>query len=109
MLTEGWDAQNVTQILGLRAFLSQLLCEQVIGRGLRRTQYDDFSVAEYVDVYGIPFEVIPVKKKPVGPSPQPPHQTTLIQALQEREHLKIEFPRVEGFVYQVNSRIKADI
>ena len=108
MLTEGWDAQNVTQILGLRAFLSQLLCEQVIGRGLRRTQYDDFSVPEYVDVYGIPFEVIPVKKRPVGPSPQPP-QTTLIQALPEREHLKIEFPRVEGFVYQINSRIKADI
>jgi len=108
MLTEGWDAQNVTQILGLRAFLSQLLCEQVIGRGLRRTQYDDFTVPEYVDVYGIPFEVIPVKKKPVGPSPPPP-KTTLIQALPEREHLKIEFPRVEGFVYQIKSKIKAEI
>jgi len=98
----------VTQILGLRAFLSQLLCEQVIGRGLRRTQYDDFTVPEYVDVYGIPFEVIPVKKKPVGPSPPPP-KTTLIQALPEREHLKIEFPRVEGFVYQIKSKIKAEI
>lgn len=108
MLTEGWDAQNVTQILGLRAFLSQLLCEQVIGRGLRRTQYDDFTVSEYVDVYGIPFEVIPVKKKPVGPIPSP-SKTTLIQALPEREHLEIEFPRVEGFVYQIKSRIRADI
>jgi len=108
MLTEGWDAQNVTQILGLRAFLSQLLCEQVIGRGLRRTQYDDFTVPEYVDVYGIPFEVIPVKKKPVGPTPPPP-KTTLIQALPEREYLKIEFPRVEGFVYQIKSKIRADI
>jgi type III restriction enzyme len=108
MLTEGWDAQNVTQILGLRAFLSQLLCEQVIGRGLRRTQYDDFSVPEYVDVYGIPFEVIPVKKRPVGPSPPPP-KTTLIQALPEREHLRIEFPRVEGFVYQIKRKIRADV
>ncbi|MEA1946842.1 MAG: DEAD/DEAH box helicase family protein [Thermodesulfobacteriota bacterium] len=108
MLTEGWDAQNVTQILGLRAFLSQLLCEQVIGRGLRRTQYDDFAVPEYVDVYGIPFEVIPVKKKPVGPAP-PPTKTTLIQSLSEREHLKIEFPRVEGFVYQIKSKIRADV
>lgn len=109
MLTEGWDAQNVTQILGIRAFLSQLLCEQVVGRGLRRTQYDDFEVPEYVDIYGIPFEVIPVKKKPVGPSPQPPKSTTLIKTLPERDHLKIEFPRVEGFIYQVKSKIKADI
>ncbi len=108
MLTEGWDAQNVTHILGLRAFQSQLLCEQVVGRGLRRTQYDDFSVPEYVDVYGIPFEVIPVKKKPVGPTPPPP-PTTLVKALKQREELKIEFPRVEGFVYKVKSRITADI
>jgi type III restriction enzyme len=63
MLNEGWDAQNVTQILGLRAFTSQLLCEQVVGRGLRRLNYDDFTEPEYVDVYGVPFEVIPVKKK----------------------------------------------
>lgn len=109
MLTEGWDAQNVTQILGIRAFLSQLLCEQVVGRGLRRTQYDDFTVPEYVDIYGIPFEVIPVKKKPVGPSVAPPKPTTLIKALPERESLKIEFPRVEGFIYRVKSKIKADI
>ncbi len=62
MLNEGWDAQNVTQILGLRAFTSDLLCEQVVGRDLRRTSYDDFSIPEYVDVYGVPFEVIPVAK-----------------------------------------------
>ena len=108
MLTEGWDAQNVTQILGLRAFESQLLCEQVVGRGLRRTQYNDFTVPEYVDVYGIPFEVIPVKKKSVGPGTQP-KPTTLIKTLPDRENLKIEFPRVEGFVYQVKSRITAEI
>ncbi len=107
MLTEGWDARNVTQILGVRAFLSQLLCEQVVGRGLRRTQYDDMSVAEYVDVYGIPFEIIPVKKKPV--KPQEPPETVMVKALEEREELTIRFPRVEGFIYQVKKRIQADI
>ncbi len=107
MLTEGWDARNVTQILGLRAFLSQLLCEQVVGRGLRRIQYDDMTVPEYVDVYGIPFEVIPVRKKPVK---QPETvETKLVQALPDREALMIEFPRVEGFVYQVKHKITADL
>jgi type III restriction enzyme len=112
MLTEGWDAHNVTHILGLRAFQSQLLCEQVVGRGLRRTNYDEVGVpesVEYVDVYGIPFEVIPVKKvsstRP-GPEPKP---STLVQALKERSHLKIEFPRVEGFIFDVRQRIKANI
>jgi type III restriction enzyme len=112
MLTEGWDAHNVTHILGLRAFQSQLLCEQVVGRGLRRTNYDevgDPESVEYVDVYGIPFEVIPVKKvsstRP-GPEPKP---STLVQALKERSHLKIEFPRVEGFIFDVRQRIKANI
>lgn len=97
MLTEGWDANNVTQIFGLRAFTSQLLCEQVVGRGLRRMNYtlDESGMLpeEYVDVYGIPFEVIPGKKKGKGPTPPPP-PSTLVHALKEREHLKIEFPRV---------------
>jgi type III restriction enzyme len=109
MLTEGWDAQNVTQILGLRAFTSQLLCEQVVGRGLRRMNYDDFEAEEYVDVYGIPFEVIPVKKKPQGLR-TPSKESTLVQSLKEREaEFKIEFPRVEGYVFQARNRIKADI
>ncbi|MCL4476933.1 MAG: DEAD/DEAH box helicase family protein [Nitrospirae bacterium] len=112
MLTEGWDANNVTQIFGLRAFTSQLLCEQVVGRGLRRMNYtlDETGMLpeEYVDVYGIPFEVIPVKKKGKGPTPPPP-PSTLVQALKDRVHLKIEFPRVEGFVFDVKSRIKIDM
>lgn len=108
MLTEGWDAQNVTQILGLRAFTSQLLCEQVVGRGLRRMNYDDFSEPEYVDVYGIPFEVIPVKKKPVS-CPEGPRVSTLIRALPERKHLEITFPRVEGFVFDVRQRIRVNL
>ncbi|MEW6448130.1 MAG: BPTD_3080 family restriction endonuclease [Bacillota bacterium] len=108
MLTEGWDAQNVTQILGLRAFTSQLLCEQVVGRGLRRLNYDDFSAPEYVDVYGIPFEVIPVKKKPVS-RPEGPRVSTLIRALPERKDLEITFPRVEGFVFDVRQRIRVNL
>lgn len=112
MLTEGWDANNVTQIFGLRAFTSQLLCEQVVGRGLRRMNYtldeNGMLPEEYVDVYGIPFEVIPVKKKGKGPTPPPP-PSTLVQALKERSNLRIEFPRVEGYVFDVKSRIKVDM
>jgi len=108
MLTEGWDAQNVTQILGLRAFTSQLLCEQVVGRGLRRMNYDDFSEPEYVDVYGVPFEVIPVKKKPVG-RPDGGKVSTLVRALAERKHLEITFPRAEGYVFDVRQRIRVNL
>lgn len=108
MLNEGWDAQNVTQILGLRAFTSQLLCEQVVGRGLRRMNYDDFSEPEYVDVYGVPFEVIPVKKKPVGRT-EVQKVSTLVRALPERKHLEITFPRVEGYVFDVRQRIKINL
>lgn len=108
MLTEGWDAHNVTQILGLRAFTSQLLCEQVVGRGLRRMNYDDFTEPEYVDVYGIPFEVIPVKKKPVGRT-EVQKVSTLVQALSKRKHLEITFPRVEGYVFDVRQRIRVNL
>ncbi|MEN3010212.1 MAG: hypothetical protein ABDI20_04410, partial [Candidatus Bipolaricaulaceae bacterium] len=108
MLNEGWDAQNVTQILGLRAFTSQLLCEQVVGRGLRRLNYDDFSEPEYVDVYGVPFEVIPVKKKPLSRK-EVPKVSTLVRALPERKHLEITFPRVEGYVCDVRSRIRINL
>ncbi len=63
MLTEGWDANTVTHILGIRAFSTQLLCEQVVGRGLRRMSYavnaeGTFDV-EYAEVYGVPFSFIP--------------------------------------------------
>ncbi|MBI4491293.1 MAG: hypothetical protein HY690_00670, partial [Chloroflexi bacterium] len=117
MLTEGWDAQNVTHILGLRAFQSQLLCEQVVGRGLRRMNYhfelDEQGVpryVEYVDVYGIPFEVIPIKKRPTTGPPPPEPETTPVQALKEREaRYRIDFPRVEGYVYQVRDRIEAEV
>lgn len=74
MLSEGWDARNVTHILGLRAFSSQLLCEQVVGRGLRRTDYSDLSVPEYVDVYGVPFQLLPMAKA-TGQAPSAPRTT----------------------------------
>jgi type III restriction enzyme len=108
MLNEGWDAQNVTQILGLRAFTSQLLCEQVVGRGLRRLNYDDFSEPEYVDVYGVPFEVIPVKKKPLSRT-EVQKVSTLVRALPERKHLEITFPHVEGYIVDVRSRIRLNL
>lgn len=98
MLTEGWDANTVTHILGVRAFSTQLLCEQVIGRALRRQSYDlneeqRFNV-EYADVLGIPFDFT---AKPVIAKPQPPRETIHVHALRDREHLAIEFPRVAGY------------
>lgn len=108
MLSEGWDAQNVTQILGLRAFSSQLLCEQVVGRGLRRASYDDMTVPEYVDVYGIPFQAFPVKGErragPVNVRPQ-----TLVQPLRDRAALELRFPRVVGYISDARFRITADV
>lgn len=108
MLTEGWDAQNVKQILGIRAFKSQLLCEQVVGRGLRKVNYDDFTIPEYVDVYGIPFEVIPVAKSQKGERQQS-KLGTKVMALPERQHLEIRFPRVDGYVFDIKHKIICDV
>lgn len=99
MLTEGWDANTVTHVLGVRAFGTQLLCEQVIGRALRRQSYDlneeGFFGVEYADVLGIPFDFT---AKPVIAPPQPPRETIQVKAvLPEREGLEIEFPRVAGY------------
>ncbi len=99
MLTEGWDANTVTHVLGVRAFGTQLLCEQVIGRALRRQSYELneeglFNV-EYADVFGIPFDFT---AKPVIAPPQPPRETIHIKAVRpERDALEIRFPRVEGY------------
>lgn len=103
MLTEGWDANTVTHVLGIRAFGTQLLCEQVIGRALRRQSYDLnedgpdkglFNV-EYADVFGIPFDFT---AKPVVAPPQPPRETIQVKAVRpDRDALEIRFPRVEGY------------
>ncbi len=90
MLTEGWDANNVTHILGVRAFGSQLLCEQVVGRGLRRMDYvpdpkTGLLTEEYVDVYGIPFSVIPFKGRPVKAPPPDDRPKNHVRALPQRK------------------------
>jgi len=99
MLTEGWDANTVTHVLGVRAFGTQLLCEQVMGRALRRQSYELneeglFNV-EYADVLGIPFDFA---SKPTISPPQPPSDTVRVHAVKpERDALEITFPRVEGY------------
>lgn len=103
MLTEGWDANNVTHILGLRAFGTQLMCEQVAGRGLRRMDYSlndegQFD-AEYVDIYGIPFSVIPFRGRQ-GDAPQPSDKPkNHVHAVEERADYEIQFPVVEGYAF----------
>ena len=105
MLTEGWDATTVTHIVGIRPFESQLLCEQVVGRGLRRSQYHDLTVEEVAKVYGVPFELIPLKASPNGPPPPPPPVHHVYSLSPERDHLEIMFPRVEGYTVRIRGRI----
>ena len=99
MLTEGWDASTVTHVLGVRAFGTQLLCEQVIGRALRRQSYDlneeDLFDVEYADVLGIPFDFT---ARPVVAPPQPPRETVQVRAVSpQRDACEIRFPRVQGY------------
>ena len=99
MLTEGWDANTVTHILGVRAFGTQLLCEQVVGRGLRRQSYEldenKRLTVEYADILGIPFDFT---AKPVVAKPKPPRPTVRVCAVRpDRDALEIKFPRVEGY------------
>ena len=99
MLTEGWDANTVTHILGVRAFGTQLLCEQVVGRALRRQSYelneDGLLEAEYADVLGVPFDFA-AEVDP--PPPPPPRKTVQVRALSpERDACEIRFPRVAGY------------
>lgn len=111
MLTEGWDANTVTHVLGVRAFGTQLLCEQVIGRALRRQSYElnenNLFNVEYADVFGIPFDFT---AKPVIAPPQPPRETIQVKAVRpERDHLEIRFPRVEGYRVELpEERLSAD-
>lgn len=114
MLTEGWDANNVTNIMGLRAFGSQLLCEQVVGRGLRRMDYTPdpatgLLTEEYVDVYGIPFSVVPFKGREVN-SVADDRPKNHVKSLPERAEFEIRFPVVEGYAFALNKNlIKCDV
>ena len=115
MLNEGWDANNVTHILGLRAFSSQLLCEQVVGRGLRRMNYTPdpetgLLPEEYVDVYGIPFSVIPFRGRRTNAREPDDKPQNHVRAVPGREHYEIRFPVVEGYAFALRkNEIKADI
>jgi type III restriction enzyme len=103
MLTEGWDANTVTHILGVRAFGTQLLCEQVVGRGLRRVSYvaDEHGMfaPEYAEVYGVPFSFIPTSGS--APEPKPGLMPTRVRALEERAACEIAFPRLIGYRYDL--------
>ena len=111
MLTEGWDANTVSHVLGVRAFGTQLLCEQVIGRALRRQSYDlnedGLFDVEYADVLGIPFDFT---AKPVVASPKQPRETVQVRAVRpERDALEIRFPRVAGYRVELpEERLKAE-
>ncbi len=111
MLTEGWDANTVTHVLGVRAFGTQLLCEQVVGRALRRQSYDlnekGLFDVEYADVLGIPFNFT---AKPVVAPPRPPRETVQVRAVRpERDALEIRFPRVAGYRVELpEERLQAD-
>ena len=107
MLTEGWDCNTVTHVVGLRPFQSQLLCEQVVGRALRRRFYDvgeDGKFAEEVaKVFGVPFEVIPFKASNASPKPKPAQRR--IHAVPGKARHAIVVPNVRGYQMGVHSRI----
>lgn len=117
MLTEGWDANSVTHILGIRAFGTQLLCEQVVGRGLRRISYTPTTnqikingktleiesfAPEYAEVYGVPFAFIPCAGS--SKTPKTGALPTRVRALEERRGCEITFPRVIGYRYEIGSQ-----
>ncbi len=113
MLSEGWDAKTVTHIMGLRAFTSQLLCEQVVGRGLRRTSYDvdpetNLLEAEYVNIFGVPFTFLPHEGQVNGPPPPPPPKT-LIQPENEKESYAICWPSVERIEHSFQPKLTMDL
>jgi type III restriction enzyme len=103
MLTEGWDVNTVTHILGVRAFTTQLLCEQVVGRALRRVDYDTDDSGllseEYAEVYGVPFSFLKVSGDTKTSPPKVIHR---VHALPNREQYEITYPRVEGYRYELN-------
>jgi type III restriction enzyme len=111
-LTEGWDATTVTHVVGLRPFGSQLLCEQVIGRALRRTSYamdpeTGFFREETAKIFGVPFELIPFKVDSTGLQPPTPPANHIF-AVPEKAAYEIEFPVVEGYLDSEITRLTVD-
>lgn len=113
MLSEGWDAKTVTHIMGIRAFTSQLLCEQVVGRGLRRTAYDINSDTkllepEYVNIFGVPFTFLPHESNDGTPPPPPPPKTE-IKPVPEKQQFEISFPNIIRIDYVYKPELKLDM
>ena len=114
MLSEGWDARTVTHIMGLRAFTSQLLCEQVVGRGLRRTEYDLNKETgrfdpEYVNIFGVPFTFLP-HEEDSDTAPPPPKPKTLIEAIPEREQqYGIAWPNIVRIDHTYSTKLSLDL
>ncbi len=113
MLSEGWDAKTVTHIMGLRAFSSQLLCEQVVGRGLRRTSYDvgkdGLFEAEYVNIFGVPFTFLPHEGGEGGPPPPPPPPKTKIEPVSEKVAHEISFPNILRIDHVYKPKLSLDM
>lgn len=112
MLSEGWDAKTVTHIMGLRAFTSQLLCEQVIGRGLRRTSYDidpatGLFESEYVNIFGVPFTFLPHESEE-GVVPDPPKPKTAIKSVAEKAEFEISWPNIIRIDHTYQQRLSLD-
>jgi type III restriction enzyme len=112
MLSEGWDAKNVTHIMGLRAFSSQLLCEQVIGRGLRRVSYNTdpktgFFLPEYVNVFGVPLTIFE-RETDDGEAPPPPKESNQIEALPDQAEHEIVWPNVLRVEHLTRQRLEVD-
>lgn len=112
MLSEGWDAKTVTHIMGLRAFSSQLLCEQVVGRGLRRVSYDvgedGLFEAEYVNIFGVPFTFLP-HEGGEGTPPPPPKPKTKIEPRKEKREHEITFPNVLRIDHVYRPQLQLDL
>jgi len=109
MLSEGWDAKTVTHIMGLRAFSSQLLCEQVVGRGLRRTSYEvnketGLFDAEYVNIFGVPFTFLPHESHD-GPPPPPTSPKTRIEPVKEKQQYEIRWPNITRIEHSYRSKL----
>lgn len=117
MLSEGWDAKTVTHIMGLRAFSSQLLCEQVVGRGLRRTSYEitkqedgrELFEAEYVNIFGVPFTFLPHEESEDGPPPPPPPPTTTIEPDAEKADKAMSWPNVVRIDHEYAASLTLDM
>jgi type III restriction enzyme len=113
MLSEGWDAKNVTHILGLRAFTSQLLCEQVIGRGLRRVSYDrdednpELFRPEYVNVFGVPLSIFE-RAGEGGEAPPPPKPSTQIEVIPDRAEYELKWPNILRVEQVVTPTLEVD-